>query len=150
MIWILGDDFGFKSFNKFYCEQEDTDHYNKEQFEICGFNNDKGKSYDQNTISRIHNNLVGAIQEKILLPKFIVMVLNNDIISFIFHKNHELKRGSESAYERVLKWLMCQFDRLIKTQKEYLPKKSKKQPLQPMFIWIAPPNHKNFKDNTER
>ena len=29
-------------------------------------------------------------------------------------------------------------------------KPPKKQPLHPTFIWIAPQNHTNFKDNTER
>ena len=51
------------------------------------------------------------------------MVVDADIISYVSMKNRDLKKGSESAYARILKWLMCQFDHIIQTQKEYLPLK---------------------------
>ena len=151
MVWILRDDFGFNSFNKHYFEKMEEDQYMKMQFEVKGFMNDRKQSYDLNTVGRIHNGLVGAIRDKIILPKFIVLVIDNDVIRYVRHKNLEITQGSESAYERILKWLMCQYDRLIKTQKDdYLPKKAKKNPIEPMFIWIIPPTNCNFKDNPER
>ena len=51
--------------------------------------------------------------------------------------------------ERFLKWIMSQFARLLAFQKEYLPKKSKRNDY-PSVLWIEPPEHIHFKDNRLR
>ena len=146
-IWVVGDDFGFKSFNKKFCEQENDNYYMKEQFEICGFNNDKEASYDKNTVSRMRNCLIGAIRDKTVLPKYIVIVLDGDLIDY--GKTKQIK--TRVGFGRLLKWLMCQYDRAISTQKEYLPSKAKRAEY-PTFVWIEPPQHTSFRDsqNTAR
>ena len=117
----------------------------KEQFEIIGFSNNKDASYDINTISRFRNGFTGAIRDQVTLPKYLVVVPDNNIISYL--KNKKIK--SFKGTERVMKWLMTQMDRLITTQKERLPVKAKR-PNEPTIIWISPPTHKNFKDNELR
>ena len=121
-LWIIGDDFGFKSFNKYYCEQITINHYAKDNFEISGFNNDRKQSYNANIFSRMRNCLMGALCDQILLPQYIVIVLDGDVI----HYCNSLGITSYGSYCRVIKWLTCQFNRLIAPQHEYLPGKSKK------------------------
>ena len=153
-IWIIGDDFGFQSFNKYFYEQDHSDHYIMESYKVSGFNNDKNLSYDRNVISCMRNNLVGAIREQPVLPKLIAVVLDDDIIEYFMIRIKEKKKRPDktaliSAFSRLLKWLMCQYDRQIKTQKEWLPKKAKKDD-QPRIIWIIPPSHTNMRNNTQR
>ena len=133
-----------------YCLIDNPDHYMKENFELYGFNNDRKQSYDNNTLSHFCNGFAGAIRDKPNLPKFIVMVMDNDLIAYFKMRNPELKNGSPEGYERMLKWLMNQFNRLISSHKEYLPLKAKKNPLEPRFLWIIPPQHINFPDNEAR
>ena len=120
-----------------------------EYFEVSGFMNDKGQSYDVNTVSRVRNNLVGAIREHKVLPKYIVVVLDSDLIKFAKLKAPKV-RDTEAMYTRLMKWIMTQYDRLIASQKDYLPMKVKKNPDHPMVIWIEPPCHDSFRDNKFR
>ena len=128
--------------------------YMIEEFEVSGFNNNKNLSYDKNVISRMRNNLIGAMKDQPVLPKFIVIVLDDDVITYFKNrlkkkekvKNEDMKAG----YERMLRWLMCQYKQSISSQKEYLPKKAKKPQNDPKFIWIALPTHKNFRNNELR
>ena len=93
----------------------------------------------KNMISRMRNCLIGAIRDKKILPKYIVIVLDNDVINYGLH--HGVK--SSIGFGRLLKWLMCQYNRIVATQKEYLPTKAKKSTY-PSFIWIEPPMHIQF------
>ena len=98
----------------------------------------------------MHNCLVGAIRDKKVLPKFIVIVLDDDLISFVKHKlGHKLMQNDQlvkAAFDRILRWLMSQYSRLIATQKEYLPNRAKREN-QPNVIWIEPPMHDAFQNN---
>ena len=80
----------------------------KHLFEVMGFMNDRKQSYDINVVSRFHNGLVGAIRDHKILPNFVVIVPDNDIIKYVKHVNPEITAGSESAYLRIIKWLMMQ------------------------------------------
>ena len=151
-IWITGDDFGFNSFNKYFYQHSDEDQYAKSAFEVSGFHNDRLQSYDTNTISRIRNYLVGAKKDQKILPKFIVLVIDDNIIKYLRHKGgKEVNDSPMQGYEWLLRWLMTQFERLIAVQKEYLADKCRK-PHQPVFLWIEPPTHASFRstDNFHR
>ena len=145
-LWVIGDDFGFKSFTKHFYERNDIDRYMMEHFEVIGFNNNKELSYDVNTISRMRNNLVGAVHDQKLLPKYVVVVLDDDIIQFA---RRRITKGNDwsTIFSRIVRYLMCQFDRVIATHKEHLPMKCKRDD-EPKFIWIKPPTNTNFSNNT--
>ena len=133
-IWVLSDDFGFQSFTKFYMELENTDHYMKEQYKVMGFSNNKKASADKNILSRIHNNFIGAISDQTVLPKFIVIVPDNNIITAFPRKTRNLDAG----LHRTIAWLMNRFDRNALSQRESLPQKAIR-PNYPHFIWIETP-----------
>ena len=140
---MIGDDFGFKSFNKYFYELDHAEHYIFDEFEVSGFNNNKNLSYDRNVVSRMRNNLVGAIKEQPILPKFIVVVLDDDIINYFLSKiqsSHTITPDdAKPAFEKMIRWLMNQYDRLLSLQKDMLPKKAKKH--ETYFIWVQPPSH---------
>ena len=107
---------------------------------------DKYSSINQNVISRLQHCVAKAIQEEILLPKFMVFVIDNDFISSI---DSDAEEGLTKPLGRLADAIMRECDCLIEIQKDYLPKKVKK-PSYPQIIWIEPPLHKNFTDNQER
>ena len=92
-VWIIGDDFGFHSFQKYYYKQHKSDRYMIEEFEVSGFHNDSKASYDVNTISRFRNCFVGAIKDQAILPKYVVIVPDNNIIKFFFHYYQKSQKG---------------------------------------------------------
>ena len=139
---MLGDEFGFNSFNKYYVlHQTDEEEYMKNAFEIGGFMNNKSKSYDVNVLSRFRNNLIGVISDQLILPKIIVIVPDNDLIRYFWYKD---TKDVVCRYSRMLKWLMCQYNRSVSSQKEYLPEKSQKDDW-PFFLWIIPPLHSRIR-----
>ena len=147
-IWILGDDFGFKSFNKYCYEQEKMSYYSKETFKVSGFNNNKELSYDRNTLSRMRNGLQGAIKDKKILPKFIFFIPDDDLIEYfkvISAKKYKKSRVMIPSvrYRQMIRWLIGQYDKLIATQKSYLKDKCKREN-EPKMVWIHPPLHDYF------
>ena len=113
-IWVMGDDFRHKSFNKYYYLQAGDEQYMKEQFEVTGFMNDKSSSLDTNTLSRFRNNFVGAVTDQPVLPKFVVIVPDNDIIKYVWYCKDDVQDG----YVRLLKWLMSQYNCMVASVKE--------------------------------
>ena len=77
-----------------------------------------------------------AINKEILLPKAILMVLENDILNAVNHYNP----GISLLCGKVMEWLTNQFHRIITAHKEKLPSKARKFKY-PHILWIAAPNH---------
>ena len=141
----MADHFGFhgNAFNKYFYEYEPDDkHYAKQFFEVSGFMNNTLKSYDVNVVSRVHNGIVAAMRDQPILPKYLVLVPDDDII------NYALRKGARSieAFERIIKWIMNQCYRLVMTHGDNLPIRVKRcEKL--IWIWIQPPMHANFPNN---
>ena len=113
----------------------------KEHFKISGFNNDKEASLDSNVVSHFKNNFVGVVSAQAVLPKFIIIAPDNDILKYFWYKELADVQGS---YVRILKWLMSQYDRMVASHKEYLPAKAKRAN-EPIFIWIEPHIHESIR-----
>ena len=105
--------------------------------------NNKYKSQDQNTISRLRN-LVRALSDYPLLPKIIVVVPDEDILHFIQKAGDS--RLLQSNIEIVLKWMMREYERTVAAHLDRMPEKAKKLNY-PYFLWIAAPLHENFDNN---
>ena len=146
-IWFIADDFGFKSYQKYYYQREPEVYggYVKVHFEMSAYLNNKMNSLDNNTASCLRNVLVAAIQVQVQLPKIIVIVPDDDLLTFLDYN----KYGKSVIYGKVTDWIMTQHDRLLATQKEYLPLKAKST-IFPKVVWILPPLHTNFNNNTQR
>ena len=119
--------------------------YVKENFDVYGFMNGKFDALNTNAISRMENALAKAINQHKLLPKFVVVVPDDDLIKFYNRKGY----GISTALGRIVDSIMVEHDRLVTAYKEFLPEKCKKEEY-PHFIWILAPIHNNFANNSDR
>ena len=141
-VWFLGDNFGFKTYSEHFNERkfEDYDGYTRRYYGTRGFFTNKYSHHDQNAVSRLRNTLAKAITDRVLLPKMVVIVPDNDLIKF----------AQSADYNRILDNIMKQHNKYIDIQKEYLPERSLRGNMYPQLIWIEPPLHDNFHDNKQR
>ena len=116
-IWFISDAFTTasmepyfqsKSLEKFGCG------YVRENYDVVGKLLNKFISHDPNLISRVRNLLIDAIQEKVILPKYIVMVSDDDLIRYM---GLDAKPGVVKAMGRVLNEMMLDHRKVLQLQK---------------------------------
>ena len=117
--------------------------YMKEHFNIKEFS--ATCTGPGNVLNRLFNSIVNRINENVLLPKFMVMVIDGDIIHDIKSEGFGITRVLSVAIDYLLKSI----HRLIFAHKEILSQKSKKFNYL-TIIWITPPTHRHFSDNSYR
>ena len=105
------------------------------------------KSSDVNVISRLCNLMVTALAKDKKLPKYIIIVIEDDILTEI--KIHQDMNLLGKTCNQVLEWLMKEFHRMTLEFKEHLSNKARRYKF-PQFIWIIPPFHINFENNDAR
>ena len=125
--------------------QDTTGTHSGDHFEIKLFHATEYGSNVHNFMARLCNTLAGALNEEKLLPKAIVFILDDDMIKYA----NINKFGMSLAYGKLLHYLMCEINKLISVKKDFLPVHSRR-PHQPEMIWINPPFHLGFKNNTQR
>ena len=80
-LWFIGDNFvatRYRSHFKNACFES----FVKDSFDIVGYCNSKFNSPEKNMLIRLKITLAKAIEKRIKLPCFLVVVLDNDLISF--------------------------------------------------------------------
>ena len=114
--------------------------YLKSHFDVSGFCNTNPRSMiNSNVIGRIYNGLVEAINKQTLLPKAIIVVLENDLIRAAHHDTD----GISQILGQALEWLAGAFRRAIAAHKERLPTKSRKFKY-PHILWVTAVHHSVF------
>ena len=117
--------------------------YMKQHFQLIEFSSDR--TARGNVLSRIHNTFVEAINNRILFPKIILVVLDNDMVKKV--------TGTRIITEKIIndsmKYLIQETHELITDVRKQLPQKAKKFKY-PSVIWMTPPTHMNLTDNTKR
>ena len=104
-------------------------------------------------LGRLAHLLVTALEVRInnkLLPplKLVVIVPDDNMINLICKEaDPDSFHGISKAFTRLSNYVMTEYECTISAFKEYLDFKSKK-PFTPQFIWIQPPIHDNFQNNT--
>ena len=149
-IWIIGDNFtrntihdhlkGIKKSDGtpntyLYCNYEVRDFSSSP---LCGI---------RNILSRLKSCLIGALNEHASLPKMVVFVLDDDLITNV---KEDSRLTIRQHYDILLNGLLRMVYRAIQTYKDLLPQKSKCDNILHV-LWIAPPTHKYFTEsNNER
>ena len=113
--------------------RRNKDEYNgftKEHFEVSGFMSD-ANSVDSNLLSRMRNLLDVAIDSKLLFPKLVVIVMDNDMINYTKITDEFIE---EEVYYKELSWIMKQYDRIVDIHKDRLPNKSKRPNYPPFYM----------------
>ena len=116
----------------------------KDHYEIKSFYGNR-LEFNRSTLGRIRNQLVLAINEQILMPKIILVVLDDDIVHGVYYEDF----GISNILGRLIHWLAMEFNKLVETQKDKLPPKAIRKGY-PTFIWMAPPENINFNNNDMR
>ena len=149
-MWIIGDRFVTKSFETlrkylgiFGSQKENTryDSYIAEHLDMLVFTTDDDHTV-KSTLGRIRNALAMAINENDKFPKYIIVVIDADILDVI----HFSKPGIAKLLNQTLTWLIDEFHACISDRKASLPEKAKKY-MYPQVFWITLPQHKFFTDN---
>ena len=87
-----------------------------------------------------------------LIPKWVVIVPETDIINHIKYTQHNLAESAvEATYKMILEFLMSKFEELINTytKQPHLPKRVNKGDW-PRIIWIEPSLHLSYNNNDAR
>ena len=98
-----------------------------------------------NILSRLFNNLVRAINAKILLPKVVIIVINNDILREIHFNGFGISRILGICIEYLIKSI----HQLLINHKNTLLAKAVKFKY-PTILWVLLPGHNNFTNNATR
>ena len=99
----------------------------------------------KSALGRMRNAMVIALNENNKLPKYVLVVMENDIIRCIKFN----KPGLIDIYGAALHWLLNEYHEAIIARKGMLPPKAVKYMYPQVFI-VALPQHKNFKENQNR
>ena len=94
---------------------------------------------DNSIISRIHNNYVHIINEQVLLPKAVIVVLEDDVLQAANH----YKKGISKVIMPWIDWLVSNLFTLADKYKTQLPTKSRKFKY-PQFFWVPAILHDAF------
>ena len=92
-----------------------------------------------NILKRMYNALVKAINDQHVLPKAIIIVVNDDIIDTFDH----YKIGFSQAIGCIIEWLGNQLHHVITSYKEKLPSKARKFKF-PTLLWTEIPQHEMY------
>ena len=141
---MLGDNFVVTTYRSHF-KKAMFDSFIKNSFDYVGYCNSKYNSAEWNMLIRLKITLAKAIEWKVKLQRFIVVVLDNDLIQFLAFVN----RGMASLLGEWFEWMAACFIELCDQRCGSLPAKAKR-PDFPQIYFVAPPRHKNFADNEER
>ena len=142
-VWILGDGFMAHSFTQHFQDVYSSSNktgYIRAHYDVTPLcNGTVGKGGNRNILNRLQNTLVAEINRQILLPKAIVIVVDNDITDTFNHYNYRFSQ----AIDDITEWFRNQFHRIIKGHKEKLPSRSRKFKF-PTILWAEIPLHEIY------
>ena len=142
MIWLIGDDFVTNSVRQYFqSDDSPIQLYMCDNYDVKVFQ-DNSLAVVDSAAARIYNQVVEAIQKNGLLPKAIVIVLDEAIIKMVNHKDY----GISEIYGAIIKNMMVGIHHLVLSHKEALPAKSNKFNY-PTILWSLTPLNRNFPEN---
>ena len=146
-LWVIGDEFVDRTFteNLHFATTAGEHAFIIEYYETVDFSTTQFASSLCNVAARLISLLVASIKKEKLLPKAIIVVLDDDILWQIHYEGPHL----QDIYAEVTNYLVEQFHRICISYKEMLPTKTR-QAFIPYVIWILPPSHINYYNNTAR
>ena len=83
-LWFIGDNFTAKSYRAHF-KLNAKQHFIMQNFEFTAFVNSKFSSSNGNMLARLQNTFASALNQskKSMLPKYVVIVLDNDLITYL-------------------------------------------------------------------
>ena len=139
-VWIVSDNFVAKMYREHFLLRTDNEaNFIKDNFEFKNYCNSRFSSTVKNMMVRLQNTFAAALNKNEHMPKYVLIILDEDIISFI--NCDSVKIGS--ILGSLLSWLVAQIKDLIKHKCNVLLKKAKRSN-EPCVYFCAAPTHVNF------
>ena len=146
-VWIIGDHFVHEShsfMDRLFRIGDATpalgpESYVSMKYQTLIFSNSANASHMRSTLGRLRNLLVSVLNEYDRLPKYILLVIENDLFCCIKFED----TGVSELYSRIVHWLADEYHSIIAKHKSDLPVKAKKTNY-PQLFWVALPYHQNF------
>ena len=113
-------------------------HYDATGFYHASLTKDFRKRGDT-LMAELKKNFIEAINEHVLLPKAVIIVLEEDLIKAANH----FKKGAGIVYQTAVDWLFTELHRISVSYKEKLPSKARKF-RNPQFLWVAATYHDRY------
>ena len=141
VVWIVGDNFAARSYRTHCKKATNKDLYIKDNFEYIPFINSRYSSSNSNMLAHIQNTFVSAFNQTKdkLLPKYIVMVFDDDLITYLGFKRGD---GVATLLGSWVEWLVKEFNEAIAKRLEQLEHRFKKNKI--FLYWVTAPTHKCF------
>ena len=122
-IWIIGDQFMSESYAQYFQNAFGDNgkiNYMRAHYDVTGFCQ-ASNGLNNNYISRIRNALAKGMNDQVILPRAVLLIFEEDLITSVNHK----KPGISTLMGRLIEWLANQMHRMIVSHKEKLPSKSR-------------------------
>ena len=138
-IWLLGDNFLAETYRKNFKKAGDINFFMKKNFDVNPFCSSRFSDRNVNTVSHILYSFVSAVNNKVYLPAYLVIILDDDLIEFIGYK----KYGVSTMYGTWIEYLAKEIVKLIDFRWNELPVASKLEHKTQIY-WVEPVMHCNF------
>ena len=137
-IWLIGDQF----FNGVFPQLQHLKTsaqiagnrlpFIYEQFNITGYSN--GNVSSKNAFSRMYNSFIQALNNKFKLPRYVVLIPDNDLVKSIKFFDY----GIKETFAETLKWLIVQIERALDARIDDLLRKrtGAMRPNHTKIIWV--------------
>ena len=120
----MGDNFtaiSYRKHFKYLMDQKSSRMYCADNFEVTSYCNSRFNSNNTNILARIQNSLASALNKNKWLPKYIALVLDDDLIKYLdCHR-----KGISTMYGTWLEWLVKEVNALVKAKWSILPRKAR-------------------------
>ena len=137
-VWILGDNFLVETYRKNF-RKAGNEFFLKENFEVVPFCSSKYSDRNVNMLSRIINSFISAVNNKIYLPAYLIILLDDDLIDYLQYK----KFGVSTLYGNWLEFLAGNIQMTLEKARDELPNFAKAAEKTQVY-WVEPPNHIEF------
>ena len=101
---------------------------------------------NRSVLGCLRNVLAFALNSKSKLPKYILLVINNDLIDCVKPAS---KPGTSMIFGRIIQWLADEYHSAILDCKTALKLKAVRNSF-PQIFWVALPYHQNFTNGSTR
>ena len=143
ICWIIGDNFTAKSYRNHFRKDSSDKSFIKDNYDYTAFCNSRFSSTNTNMLARLQNSLVSGFNQTkngAILPKCILIVLDDDLITFLDFD----KEGTTTLLGTWVEWLAKAFTVAINERLQQLPDRCKKEQNKPFLYWVSAPTHSYF------
>ena len=136
---MVGDNFVAGMYRTCFKKNTSYDFYMKWEFEVLLFCSSRYNDKNENMLSRLQITLADAINKKTVLPEYIVVLLDCDLIDYLDFTGV----GMSSLLGNWFEWLCVQFNEMIEARQNQLHPNAKHKDA-PFTYWVQAPKHRNF------